>query len=120
MRPRRFQHASKTPQELKYVSKSFQPEPPILTNCTFTDNSAEHNGGGMYIHHTSSPTLTECTFTDNSAADFGGGMFNDASSPDLTECTFTGNSADSSGGGMWNNLGGSPTLFKCTFTNKKI
>jgi hypothetical protein len=43
---------------------------PMVTNCTFSSNSA-HYGGGMCNYYHSSPTVTNCTFSSNSA-DIGG------------------------------------------------
>ncbi|MDG1358892.1 MAG: right-handed parallel beta-helix repeat-containing protein [Phycisphaerales bacterium] len=89
---------------------------PTLTNCTFTSNSAESYGGGMF-NSTSSPNLINCAFASNSAR-LGGGMVNeDGSSPTLADCTFTGNSAyGGAGGGMFNESSSSPTLANCAFT----
>jgi predicted outer membrane repeat protein len=84
----------------------------ILTNVTFSGNSATENGGGMYSFGSYS-TLTNVTFSGNSAA-FGGGMYNEiSSSPTLTNVTFSGNTASTSGGGMWNGSYSSPTLTNC-------
>jgi parallel beta-helix repeat protein len=89
---------------------------PILENCTFEGNSAVSGGGGMYNRNNSSPTLIDCTFEGNSAEDYGGGMYNyDSSSPTLSDCTFTDNSV-SYGGGMYNSSSSSPTLSGCVFT----
>jgi hypothetical protein len=55
-------------------------------------------GGGMY-NYFGSPTLLDCTFSKNSAEVVGGGMYNkNDSSPTLTNCTFNGNSARSKAG----------------------
>ena len=89
---------------------------PVLTNCTFSNNSASDEGGGMYNSWYSSPVLTNCTFSNNSASRSGGGMYNGSSDPVLTNCTFSGNRAYSSGGGMHNDSS-SPTLTNCTFSN---
>jgi parallel beta-helix repeat protein len=94
---------------------------PMLTNCTFTANSANMgNGGGIYSSY-GNPTLLNCVFSGNSAKYDGGGMSNFSSNPTLTNCTFSGNFADS-GGGMYNTGGGlhspstsNPTLINCTF-----
>ena len=89
---------------------------PTLTNCTFSSNSAGDDGGGVYNSAGSSPTLTDCTFSDNSAGSvggFGGGMLNNNSSPLLTGCVFLGNSADS-GGGIYNATS-SASLTNCVF-----
>ncbi|WP_421828763.1 right-handed parallel beta-helix repeat-containing protein [Larkinella sp.] len=87
---------------------------PILTNCSFTSNSANSSGGGMF-NSSSSPILTNCSFTSNSANE-GGGMFNRSSNANLTNCSFTSNSADR-GGGMYNINGSSPSLTHCSFTS---
>ena len=65
----------------------------IVSNVTFSANSATYGGGGMYNDISSSPTLTNVTFSGNSATDYGGGMYNTSSSPTLTNVTFSGNSA---------------------------
>jgi len=83
---------------------------PMLTNCTFSRNWA-YIGGGMSNRNNSNPTLTNCTFNENSAST-GGGMGNWNSSPTLTNCTFSGNSAEGICGGM-NNYNSSPTLTNC-------
>ena len=86
---------------------------PTVTNCTFNDNSAVYNGGGMRNHFYSSPTVTNCVFSGNMARG-GGGMYNgDTSSPTVSNCTFGGNSA-TNGGGMYNWIS-SPTVTNCIF-----
>jgi uncharacterized delta-60 repeat protein len=87
---------------------------PILTGCTFTDNSA-NNGGGMYVSNSYVVTLTDCNFSGNDA-NSGGGMYNNNNSPTLTNCAFINNSASDSGGGMYNLFECSPTLTNCTFS----
>jgi len=47
---------------------------PMVSNCTFSGNSA-YVGGGMCNREYSSPTVTNCTFIGNSAGS-GGGMTN--------------------------------------------
>ncbi|MHC4752861.1 MAG: hypothetical protein ACYTFW_23700, partial [Planctomycetota bacterium] len=79
-------------------------------------------GGGMY-NKSGSPTLADCTFTGNSAEVYGGGMYNNDpnsnSKPTLSYCAFVGNSAKSKeawkggwegyGGGIYN-LASSPDM----------
>ena len=95
---------------------------PTLINCTFIGNAAiaaDHSkGGGMY-NYSSSPTLENCTFTSNTVTTGGGGMSNSSSSPTLTDCIFENNTANDygGGGGMYNYLSSNPTLTGCTFTN---
>ncbi len=86
---------------------------PTLINCTFSGNSANFYGGGMYNSSSSSPTLINCTFSGNTAG-YGAGVYNYYSSPNLTNCTFSGNSA-ASGGGVYN-YSSSPALINCTFS----
>ncbi|GAB3845524.1 hypothetical protein GCM10028822_04080 [Hymenobacter terrigena] len=86
---------------------------PLLTNCTFLNNAATSNGGGLFDTNASAPNLTGCAFTSNTAAN-GAGMYNTSSSPTLTGCTFTGNRAATSGGGLYN-TSSSPTLTNCAF-----
>jgi len=94
---------------------------PTLLDCTFSRNSAEVAGGGMYNKNDSSPTLTNCTFSENSArskdsrAGFGGGMYNFGSSPVLSKCTLSDNWAEKNGGGMCNGAA-SPIVLNCTFS----
>ncbi len=89
---------------------------PTLTHCMFNGNAAT-GGGGMYNVERSSPTLTRCAFVGNTAR-AGGGVFNDDSSPTLTHCIFSGNVATgsvfSAGGGMYNEYSSSPALTNCT------
>ena len=87
---------------------------PTLTNCSFSGNRAKI-GGGMYNENNSNPTLTNCMFSDNSAH-WAGGMYNFRSDPNLVNCTFNDNVAGDEGGGMKNGAS-SPTLTNCTFRN---
>jgi parallel beta-helix repeat protein len=88
---------------------------PCLRNCIFSGNSAG-SGGGMNNDLSSDTTLVDCIFIDNSANN-GGGMYNASSAPCLRNCIFNGNLADDgSGGGIYNYENSSPTLTNCTFT----
>ena len=62
---------------------------PTLTWCIFNKNSAKTFGGGMENSHCD-PTISNCTFTDNSA-NFGGALFNAGSNAVLTNCIIWGN-----------------------------
>jgi parallel beta-helix repeat protein/predicted outer membrane repeat protein len=89
---------------------------PMISDCIFTANSGNYDGGGMYLSQ-SSPILTDCTFSDNYSSDYGGGIFAFYySSPILTDCMFTDNSAGYFGGGMCVYSDSSPTLFDCSFS----
>jgi len=74
---------------------------PKLVNCIFSENSTEHNGGGM-CNWDCSPTLIDCLFINNSALKAGGGLCNDgACDTKIINCKFIANLAGS-GGGMYN------------------
>jgi len=89
---------------------------PLITNCTFVDNSAV-NGGGMFNGHYSDPNVINCAFIGNSAGTHGGGMYNsDYSVPAVTNCTFTGNWCANLGGGMFNAGHANLTVTNCTFS----
>ena len=90
---------------------------PTLNKCTFSGNSANESGGGMY-NSNGSAIVTNCSFSGNSAGG-GGGMCNRRSSPTLTNCTFSGNSAGS-GGGMDNFDNSSPTVTNCMFSGNSV
>ncbi|MHC4758180.1 MAG: PKD domain-containing protein, partial [Planctomycetota bacterium] len=82
---------------------------PILTNCTFRNNSGEGEGfygmsDGFYGIY-SSPILTDCAFITNN----GCGLSTVEGSPIVTNCEFIGNS----GGGV---SCGDITLINCTFS----
>ncbi len=96
---------------------------PTITNCTFSDNTAEEYGGGIFCAF-SSPTITNCTFSGN-VAHYGGGIFCVHSSPTITNCTFSANHAldwyygyelSGDGGGVCCIDASSPTITNCTFS----
>jgi parallel beta-helix repeat protein len=87
---------------------------PMVTNCTFTGNSAAEGGA---IHNSSSnPTVADCTFSNNTATWDAGGMYNTDSNPAVTNCSFSNNTATNAGAGMCNYTNSSPTVTECTFT----
>jgi len=84
----------------------------MLTNVTFSANTATYHGGGMYNYY-SSATLTNVTFSTNTA-ESGGGMYNYYySSATLTNVTFSTNTAEQ-GGGM-SNYSSTATLTNAIF-----
>jgi hypothetical protein len=85
----------------------------IITNCTFSGNSAEAGAG--IGNWESNPTITNCTFSGNASYCIGG-MFNYESSPTVTNCVFSGNSSDYDGGAMYNWWKSSPIVTGCTFS----
>ena len=80
---------------------------PLLSNCYFTDNSADNGGGlSVYCWNGGNPILTDCLFESNSASGNGGAIFN-GTGPGLvtvTNCTVSENHADGTGGGLYSEV----------------
>ena len=90
---------------------------PTLINVTFSSNSATINGGEIYNNYYSSPTLIDVSFSNNTASNNGGGMYNlSYSSPNLSNVIFSANTALVDGGGMVNGSYSSPTLTNVSFS----
>jgi len=96
---------------------------PVIVDCSFTSNSAIHNGGGMSNYDRSSPDITSCIFDDNEAGSCGGGVTaRYSSSPTLINCLFIQNSAKHAnihygGGGFSCDFYCEPSIINCTFIN---
>jgi len=94
---------------------------PDMTGCEFIANynSGPGGGGGMCTWDNSNPIVTNCTFKNNSGYADGGAIHNGNSSPTFTNCTFIANSVDADfvygGGAIFNGFGGTPTLNSCQF-----
>ena len=93
----------------------------MTTNCTFINNVAATDGGGVYHKDCAHPTMVNCAFLGNVAGTGdGGAMLNYwsyiswAIEVTLTNCLFSGNSAGDDGGGIYNREINS-TLTNCTF-----
>ncbi len=89
----------------------------MIVACTFTDNHASGNGGGIY-NQSSSPAISNSQFQYNSAGSGGGGIYNIAySSPAIVNCEFINNSAGiMGGGGIFMELCSDPLISRCHFT----
>ena len=86
---------------------------PTVRNCTFRDNTANSQGGGMYVSSPSSSSaiIDNCTFRDNTGI-VGGGIYSDSTFPagslipvDINDSYFCGNSP-SDVTGLYNDGGG--------------
>lgn len=81
-----------------------------IEGSTFRDNSAQ-SGGGVDNHGLGvNLILTLCTFTNNTASVNGGGMITDEGSVEVNSCTFDGNSAAIAGGGVFVGTTGTATI----------
>jgi predicted outer membrane repeat protein len=69
-----------------------------LTDNTFTNNTADGTGGGVYVLGTA--TLTDNTFSGNISTNGNGGGVSFNGSATLSNNTFTNNTAGGSGGGV--------------------
>jgi Chlamydia polymorphic membrane protein (Chlamydia_PMP) repeat len=88
-----------------------------VRDCVFKNNAAE-SGAGLYGGGlVGELVLVDCTFTDNVAVLEGGGMYAADYSLNLSGCKFRGNTAGWSGGGVhYFTSGQAPTGLKPTFT----
>ena len=80
-----------------------------ITNCTFTDNTAEWNGGAVNVEATG--VIEGSTFEGNEA-NRGGGVFI-VGGGTITDSTFEGNEASQDGGGAY--IHGEGTITDSTF-----
>ena len=92
------------------------PSNPTITNCVFSENTADLGGGMANLGLNggeSNPAFINCAFHHNEAEYDGGAIYNwgenGTSSPDLVNCTFAENIAGSRGGGLFNNGNNSGT-----------
>jgi predicted outer membrane repeat protein len=76
--------------------------PAALTDCLFSNNQAEQNGGGLYFGG-QDLELTGCRFVDNTSDIMGGGAYCEPwlfGSVLVDMCYFEGNGASEDGGGL--------------------
>jgi predicted outer membrane repeat protein len=78
----------------------------VLSGVTLSGNTAERNGGGLYLEGTvdAGLSLTDLTLSGNTARENGGGIYNEAATAHLTNVTLSGNGANA-GGGIYQNSG---------------
>jgi hypothetical protein len=91
-----------------------------ITNSTLANNSAQSQGGGLWVGEKAPVTIANSTFSGNKATDaagtsgLGGAMFlNNGTNPTtITNATIANNQAGFQGGGFWG--GGATTTLKNT------
>ncbi len=90
----------------------------VISRCNFYNNSTTNFGGAMYCG-SSHPSVTNCFFAGNSAV-LGGAITSVAGSPFIRQSVFSGNSASSGGAGVYSFLGGTVVIIQCTFSNNLL
>lgn len=96
-----------------------------VTNCVFSENSAEWRGGGVYVDYGADPVISGSEFTQNTTQGIGGGFYVDdrasqlgGTYPQISDSTFTGNQALYRGGAMGlYNSSCELTVTGCTFSD---
>jgi parallel beta-helix repeat protein/predicted outer membrane repeat protein len=93
-----------------------------LTNCTFSNNKATGDGGGIHVNTSAGVlNLFNCFLTGNQALgtgnDGGAISFLSAGTMVMDKCTVTGNLAADDGGGIYFRLGGKFTITNSTISN---
>ena len=98
----------------------------VVSNCVFTGNSADAQGGAVWIASadTPSPRFVNCTFESNTAVGNRGGavyLESGQGSPIFSNCTFeantAGDSVDERGGAIYGEDGGTLYVIDSMFTN---
>ena len=84
----------------------------VMRSCTFENNHAVHDGGGVYL----AGQAFDCTFTDNTAGDSAGAAYLYGGT--LEACTLTGNTARYAGGAVDMAVTGG-TLSACTIQGSR-
>jgi predicted outer membrane repeat protein len=84
----------------------------VFTDCSFTANTAQSNGGGASINRCHS-SFIDCQFTDNSAYNGGGVHISQGKTSSFSGCEFQNNTAGGAGGGV--NVANQATFSHCNF-----
>lgn len=88
-------------------SSAENPNPDLLTNCTFISNLGEDAGGGIYLVDNSAglnSRIVDCDITDNSVSGgyaAGGGVYSNYTDSTFENCRILRNSSSGSGGGIY-------------------
>ena len=96
----------------------------FLKNCIITNNYSQLNGGGLYLHDSSTAIIQNCVFDSNHADGSGGGLCGEQYQTSsigrgaltLEQTTFVNNTSMSEGGGLYvDNC--SIDMLNCVFEN---
>jgi hypothetical protein len=87
-----------------------------LTNCTFTQNSANDGVGGAIALDASNTTIAGCTINGNTSINAGGGVYAVVSVVTFTNCTVSGNTTNF-GGGIFAEMLSEVTVSNSTITS---
>ena len=87
----------------------------IVTNCTFSGNSASIGGGAILNAYSGNATVANSSFSNNRSG-MGGAIENDGTL-DVANCSFAGNGADSGSGGAILVHDGTATVTNSTFSS---
>jgi len=88
---------------------------PTLLHCRFSENQADLNGGGMYLHQCSHPILTDVAFVGNTGKSGGGAACSGDAEPEFVNVRFSDCHAALEGGGLHCHWGPTPVLSGCSF-----
>ncbi|MFK8057478.1 MAG: T9SS type A sorting domain-containing protein [Saprospiraceae bacterium] len=116
-----------------YLNGAIGQANPVVTNCTFTDNTVIGRGGAIFCNGSpgeSSPIFRFCTFNGNSSNGEGGALAidgtNGTANPKFRDCSFTNNqtiyesSVAQSGGAIYGVTQGGNAIVdfnRCLFQN---
>jgi len=93
----------------------------LIHNTVISGNSAVNNGGGIFIHETSSPRIVNSLIADNTAAN-GGGLFssNAVTSLSIINSTIANNTAGNEGYNLHNNNGSTVNMANSIVWGKNV
>jgi predicted outer membrane repeat protein len=96
------------------ISQSY----PTILNCVFSGNSTGAHGGAIIVQGSNATTaIQNCSFIGNSAS-VGGGIYFNFSTATVTDCSFEANTANS-GGALYLTDSAKITAVNCTFADNQ-
>lgn len=87
---------------------------PIIDNCTFRNNVAAHNAGGIFNNISSCPIVSNCLF-ENNQAQYGGATFNNHDCDAIYENCLIQNNIGTDGAGGFYHFNSSAIIKHCKF-----